>query len=64
MTINNSEIIDDYEKKLEKLKLEEKEEEYNIRQEISREIKNNYDDFHYNFNSIGRIDYIIAKAML
>lgn len=62
LTINNSEVIDDYEKKLEKLKLEEKEEEYNIRQEISREIKNNYDDFQHNFNSIGRIDYIIAKA--
>jgi dsDNA-specific endonuclease/ATPase MutS2 len=62
LTINNSELIDEYEKKLEKFKVEEKNEEYIIRQKISKEINNDYDIFKYNFNSIGRIDFCLAKA--
>lgn len=60
--IKNNEIIDEYEQNLELLISREEQEEYEIRQKISREIKNNYDILIRNTKTIGRIDYIIAKA--
>ena len=60
--IKNNETIDEYERKLESLITEEEEEEYKIRQKISREVKSNYNILIENTKTIGRIDYIIAKA--
>nr|WP_312576584.1 DNA mismatch repair protein MutS [Sedimentibacter sp.] len=60
--IKNNEIIDEYEHKIESLTAAEEQEEYEIRQKISREIKSNYDTLIKNTKTIGRIDYIIAKA--
>ncbi len=60
--IRNSEKIDECEHKLESLIAEEEQEEYEIRQKISREIKSNYESLIKNTKTIGKIDYIIAKA--
>lgn len=60
--VKNNGKIDEYEQKLESLTFEEEEEEYSIRQKISREISCNYDKFISNCKAIGRLDYIIAKA--
>jgi DNA mismatch repair protein MutS2 len=60
--IRNSEEIDECEHKLESLIAEEEQEEYVIRKKISREIKSNYEGLIKNTKTIGRIDYIIAKA--
>jgi len=60
--IKNNEIIDEYEQNLESLITNEEQEEYEIRQKISREIKDNYDILIKNTKTIGKIDYIIAKA--
>jgi DNA mismatch repair ATPase MutS len=60
--IKNNEKIDEYEHKLESLIADEEHEEFQIRQQISKEIKSNYDILIENTNAIGRIDYIISKA--
>jgi DNA mismatch repair protein MutS2 len=44
------------------LTAEEEQEEYVIRQNISGEVKSNYEDLLKSTKTIGRIDYIIAKA--
>ncbi|WP_313339227.1 MutS-related protein [Sedimentibacter sp.] len=60
--IKNNDEIDELEKKLEYLKNEEEEEEFIIRQNISKEIKGFYDIIKNNIRVIGITDYIIAKA--
>lgn len=60
--IKNNEEIDQLEKSLEYLKSEEEEEEFKIRQDISREIKGYYDLLIKNIQVIGETDYLIAKA--
>lgn len=60
--IKNNESIDLLEKKYEVLSREEEEEEYNIRQEISSQIKKYYGVLIENTRVIGETDYIIAKA--
>ncbi len=60
--IKNNESIDELEKKLECLKNDEEEEEFKIRQNISKEIKGYYDIIKNNIQVIGITDYIIAKA--
>lgn len=60
--IKNTDEIDILEKKYEDLSLEEDEEEYRIRQDISSEIKEFSHILQKNTEIIGEIDYIIAKA--
>lgn len=60
--IKNNETIDEYEHNLESLIAKEEQEEFEIRQKISREIKSNYDILIKNTKTIGRVDYIIAKT--
>ncbi|HHZ02170.1 MAG TPA: DNA mismatch repair protein MutS [Tissierellia bacterium] len=60
--IRNSHEIDNLEKTFEKLTLEEEEEEYKIRQNISEEIKAHSHILLKNTSVIGEIDYIIAKS--
>jgi len=60
--IKNNDEIDELEKKLECLKNEEEEEEFLIRQRISKEIKEFYEIIKNNIRVIGITDYIIAKA--
>lgn len=58
---NNSEI-DELEKRLEILKNEEDDEEFRIRQKISKEIKGYYNLIMSNIDIIGETDYLIARA--
>ena len=60
--IKNTDEIDNLEQKYESLTLEEDEEEYRIRQNISAEIKEFSNILLKNTEVIGEIDYIIAKA--
>ncbi|WP_326911203.1 MutS-related protein [Sedimentibacter sp. MB31-C6] len=60
--IKNNKEIDELEHKLDVLSIDEENEEYKIRQNISKEIKSSYDVFIRNMHIIGRVDYIIAKA--
>ena len=60
--IKNSQEIDALEKRLENLKSDEEEEEFKIRQNISKEIKGYYDILISNIQVIGETDYLIAKA--
>lgn len=60
--IKNNEEIDQLEKRLEHLKNDEEEEEFTIRQYISKEIKEYYDLITDNIQIIGETDYLIAKA--
>lgn len=60
--IKNNEMIDELEQNFELIISSEEQEEYEIRQKISGEIKNNYDILIKNTKTIGKIDYIIAKA--
>lgn len=60
--IKNNEKIDILEKSLENLKNDEEEEEFKIRQNISKEIKGYYDLIINNIQVIGETDYLIAKA--
>lgn len=60
--IKNNQEIDQLEKRLELLKNDEEEEEFIIRQNISKEIKGYYDLFINNINIIGETDYLIARA--
>ena len=60
--IKSSIEMDQLEKTLEYLKNEEEEEEFKIRQNISKEIKGYYDLIVNNIQIIGETDYIIAKA--
>ncbi len=60
--IKSNEKIDDFQQKYEALSQEEDEEEFRIRQNISMEIKKNYDVLLINTQIIGETDYIIAKA--
>jgi DNA mismatch repair ATPase MutS len=60
--IKNTDEIDILEQKYEHLSLEEDDEEYRIRQDISKEIKEFSHILRKNTIVIGEIDYIIAKA--
>ena len=60
--IRNNKEIDLLEKRLECLKNEEEEEEFKIRQNISREIKKYSDLINNNIQIIGKIDYLIARS--
>ncbi len=60
--IKNTDEIDEFEKKYEELTLEESDEEYKIRQDISSEIKEFSHILQKNTEIIGEIDYLIAKA--
>lgn len=60
--IKNNEEIDQLEQRLECLKTDEEEEEFRIRQDISKEIKGYYDLIVNNIQIIGETDYLIAKA--
>lgn len=60
--LKNDVYIDEIEKRLEILSLNEDEEELYIREKISQSIKNKYDELVINMDTIGQIDYIIAKA--
>lgn len=60
--IKNSREMDQLEKTMEYLKSYEEEEEFKIRQDISKEIKGYYDLLINNIQIIGETDYLIAKA--
>lgn len=60
--IKNTDEIDNLEQKFEKLTLEEDNEEYIIRENISKSIKEFYHTLRKNTEVIGEIDYIIAKS--
>jgi DNA mismatch repair ATPase MutS len=60
--IKNTDEIDKLQKKFEELAHEEDDEEYKIRQEISGSIKEFSDILQKNTETIGEIDYLIAKA--
>lgn len=60
--IKNNDEIDQLEKKMEYLKNEEEEEEFLIREDISKAIKGFYDIIKDNIHVVGVTDYIIAKA--
>ena len=60
--IKNTDEIDALEQRYEHLSLEEDDEEYKIRQDISKEIKEVSHILQKNTVAIGEIDYIIAKA--
>jgi len=60
--IKNNEEMDQLDKSLEYLKKEEEEEEFEVRQNITKEIKKYYDFLINNINIIGETDYLIAKA--
>lgn len=60
--IKNNDELDNLEKILEELIAKEEAEELLIRKNLSLEIKKYYDDFVYNMDVIGKLDYIIAKA--
>ena len=60
--IKNTDEIDELEQKYEKLSLEEEDEEYRIRQNISKEIKELSHILQKNTEVIGELDFIIAKA--
>lgn len=61
-TLKNNQKIDNLEKTIEVLTLNEEKEEFKIRKNISTEIKNKYEEIVENIKAIGRIDYLIAKA--
>lgn len=60
--IKNNEKIDHLEKTMENLKNLEEEEEFNIRKDISMEIKGYYNILIENIRIIGETDYLIARA--
>lgn len=60
--IKNNEQMDTLEKTLEYLKNDEEEEEFKIRQNISKEIKGYYNLLINNIRIIGETDYLIARA--
>ena len=60
--IKNNDEIDRLDKTLEYLKNEEEDEEFKIRQRISKEIKGYNDLLMHNIRIIGETDFLIAKA--
>lgn len=61
-TIKSTEEISELERKLSNLKEREEEEEYKIRQEISKQIANSRKKLFRNMASIGKLDFILGKA--
>lgn len=62
LKLKSNDYIDKFEKELEELKKREDDEEYKIRESLSKLIKSSYDDLVQNAEKIGKIDYLIAKA--
>lgn len=60
--LKNNRDLDDLENELEKLKLQENEEEFKIRKYLTEQIAQFYGKIIENTDKIGRIDHIIAKA--
>ncbi|HHV27684.1 MAG TPA: DNA mismatch repair protein MutS [Tissierellia bacterium] len=61
-TIKSTEEISDLERKLFNLKEREEEEEYKVREEISKQIANSRKKLFRNMASIGKLDFILGKA--
>lgn len=61
-TIKSTEEISELERKLSNLKEREEEEEYKVRQEISKQIANFRKKLFRNMASIGKLDFILGKA--
>jgi DNA mismatch repair ATPase MutS len=54
--------IDDFDKKLQQLKLIEEEEEFRVREKLSEEINNYMDQIEKNITAIGKLDLLVAKG--
>ncbi|MBV1818904.1 DNA mismatch repair protein MutS [Anaerosalibacter bizertensis] len=61
-TIKSTEEISELERKLSNLKEREEEEEYKVREEISKQIANSRKKLFRNMASIGKLDFILGKA--
>lgn len=62
--IKPSKKLKELQEELEDIKLLEEEEEFKIRQMLSKTIGNNADDILKNIENIGKIDFIMGKAVL
>ena len=60
--IKNSEETLHHQKEVERLRLEEDEEEFEIRTMLTRKLSDHLDDIRFNINCIGKIDLVMAKA--
>lgn len=61
-SIKDSAEIDSLKIEFDRLRVEEDEEELNIRKYLSSQLKDSFDDMSSNANKVGKIDYLIAKA--
>lgn len=62
--IRTTPAMDASENQIERLKGQEEDEEYNVRQELSQTLKNWVDALTGNVDAIGRLDVLLAKAAL
>ncbi|SHJ57895.1 lysine 5,6-aminomutase reactivase ATPase KamC [Paramaledivibacter caminithermalis] len=60
--IKNTLDIDNYNQKLQELKLIEEDEEFNVRKKLSEEIQKYLGEIEKNIESIGRLDLLVAKG--
>ncbi|QEK13265.1 DNA mismatch repair protein MutS [Crassaminicella thermophila] len=58
------ESLDEKFKELDELKLQEEEEEFIVRTQLTQELKKKLDDFYRNIKAIGALDLLIAKGYL
>ncbi len=62
-TIRNTQEIDLLENKLEKIKIEEEEEELEVRRILTNAVKEEYENIVKNIKAISKIDILLAKAI-